>query len=132
MMDPTTHKRADFTLTHAGSDTQTTDWIRVDGYTKATVSGSWTGDLTSAVTIEATDEPAAWVVGGGAPQPAPTAVQIDTVVTLTNVAPAAAASTVGARDEYDNLLPIWVRLKSIASTAESGVLDMTLVLKATS
>lgn len=127
-MDPTTEMRVPVTLTFAGSDAQTSGWIYVDGYTKVSVSGYWTGSInqTAGVIIQGTDAP---VEHGLEFQPDPTAVEVDDVTTLTNIAPVGTASTVGARDEFDNILPQWIRVKMTETDAEAGTLVMVLVFK---
>jgi hypothetical protein len=128
-MGPTPEMSIQQTLTFTGADTQSGLWIYTYGYTKLTVSGSWTGLIAGSVLLEGTDEPPE---PDGLHQPNPSAVQIDTLDTLTNVKPAGVASTAGARDEYDNVLSRFVRLKMTETATEAGVLTVRLTFKAAS
>lgn len=128
---PTTEMRVPITLTFAGNDTQTSNWIYVHGYDKMSVSGYWTGSITqtAGVIIQGTDQPPEH---GGTFQPSPSAVEIDDIVTLTNIAPAGTASTAGARDEYSNVLPMFVRVKMTETATEAGTLVLVFVFKSSS
>lgn len=128
-MGPTPEMRYEETLTFAGNDTQQTYWVYTHGYTKLTISGHWTGTMIGSVLLEGTDEPED--VGEDF-QPSPAATEIDTVATLVNTAPAGTASTAQTRDEYDNVLPRFVRLKMTETNNQAGDLRLTLVFKAAS
>lgn len=125
----TTEMLAPISLVHAGNDTQTGPWVYVHGYTKMMADASWNAAITATVKLEGTNAPAEH---GPDFQPNPTAVQVFDVVTFTNIAPAAATSTAGAADVYDNVLPKWVRVSSTSSTATAGTITGNLVFKSAS
>lgn len=130
-MPPTQPMTVRATLTFTGSDTQVTPWIPVRGYTKMSVSGKTTGTATASggVVIQATDVPPSPNLNY---QPDPEAEDIDTLETLTNVVLSGTASTVGARDEYDNVLPLWVRAQVEETAGNTGTVELTFVFKSAS
>lgn len=130
-MSPTVQMVVKQTLTFAGNDTQSTNWIYTAGYDKLTISGYWTGSInqTGGVLLEGTDDPPDPNL---AFQPNPDAVDIDTVASLANVLPAGTASTAGARDEYSNVLPRFVRVKMTETDTQAGTLVLTFVFKSSS
>ena len=128
-MGPTPEMIYKETLTFAGGDAQSTYWIYTYGFTKVTISGYWTGSMIGSPVLEGTDEPPE--VDNDF-QPSPAAVEIDSVATLANVKPAGSASTAGARDEYDNVLPRFVRIKMTETNTQAGTLVLTFTFKSAS
>lgn len=132
MSGPTPFARYPITHTITASSTTYTSWFYVDGYTKAEIEGSWDDDSTAAVVMQGTNAPAS--ADPGTPQPSSTlaATSIFDLVTLTNIAPAGAASTAGAMDDYDNVLPKWIRFKFTESGGTGSTFTGHLVLKSAS
>lgn len=117
-------------LTVASNTTSTTNWVYVHGYTKLEVSGYWTGSIEGSVILQGTNEPPE--PGDGTFQPAPAATEIFPLATLTNMLPAGTASTAGVVDDYDNVLPRFVRLSITETATEAGTIVGHLVAKSAS
>jgi hypothetical protein len=118
-------------LTVASNTTSTTQWFYVHGYSKLEISAYWTGSIAGTVTLQGTNEGPVGGVGSTF-QPEPTAVQIFPLDDLVNTLPAGTASTAGTVDDYENVLPKFVRLSILETATEAGTLVGHLVAKSTS
>lgn len=120
-----------FNLTVASNTTSTTDWVYVHGYSKLEISGYWTGSIEGTVTLEGTNEPTE-PSRRGVYAPSPAATEIFDLADLSNILPAGTASTAGAVDDYENVLPKFVRLSITETATQAGTLVGHLVAKSTS
>lgn len=132
MYQPTTEMRFPVNLTVEASSTVTTPWFYIHGYDKVEFLGWWTGNITGTATLQATNAPVDPVQQNSSFQPNPSAVEIVDLDTFTNVAPAGAASTAGARDTFENVLAMWVRISFAETGAVSGTLQGDLTAKSSS
>lgn len=129
-MAETTQMTVRIAHTVTASQVEYTNWIYTGGYTKLDLSYYWTGDIAVAEVMQGTDAPFSVNTIG---QPEPTAVEIFTVNNVTMPATiAGTASTAGAQDAFDNVLPMWIRFQTTESDGESGVINYTCNFKSAS
>lgn len=132
MYQPTTEMRFPVNLTVDASGTTVTPWFYIHGYDKVEFLGWWTGNITGTATLQGTNADVEAVQQNTDFQPNPSAVEIADLDTFTNVAPAGAASTAGARDAFENVLTLWVRISFTESGGVSGTLQGDLTAKSSS